>query len=154
MIEMSFTKFKLIRLNFLFLSICFSEMNRRFTNRFLRNAGRSGDLEDVDGCLHSGMPVDVTDEDGWTALHHATTCNRTKIAKRLLQAGADINKKEINGNTPLHLAAYWNKPEIARLLIDNGANIQLKNKWNETPLDRVRNDEVKDMLLELQQIVI
>ena len=150
---MSFPKLKWITSNFPFLSICFSEMNRRFTNRFLRNAGKSGDLKDVDEYLHSGMPVDVTDEDGWTALHHAATCNRTEIAKRLLQAGADINKQEINGNAPLHLAAYWNKPEIARLLLDNGANIQLKNKSNKTPLDRVRSDEIKNMILELQQSI-
>ena len=129
-------------------------MNRRYVNRFLRNTGRSGDLKDVDEYLRSGMPVDVTDEDGWTALHHAATSNQTKIAKRLLQAGADIDKQEINGNAPLHLAAYWNKPEIARLLIDNGANIQLKNKWNRTPLDRVRSDEIKHMLLEVQQSVL
>ena len=51
------------------------------------------------------MAVDVSDGNGWTALHHATLVNRTDVIKRLLHEGADVNRQDIVEATPLHYAA-------------------------------------------------
>lgn len=96
------------------------------------------------------MPVDVSNEYGWTALHRAARYNRKDVAKQLLLAGADVNKQTNNGDTPLHWAAFNNSCEVARLLVDKGADITLKNKWNQTPLDRATGNAVRSLLLELQ----
>ena len=97
--------------------------------------------------------MDVSHEDGWTALHHATLFNRTGVIKRLVDEGADVNRQtRYIKNTPLHLAAGFNKTEAVRLLLDNGADINLKNYSNKTPLDVARKgSEVESLLLQLQQ---
>ena len=41
----------------------------------------------VDWLLREGMPVDVSDRYGYTALHNATWFNRTDVIKRLLHEG-------------------------------------------------------------------
>lgn len=49
--------------------------------------------------------------------------NQAKIAKLLIDAGADINIQDDEGITPLHLACRSNSYELVQLLIDNGANV-------------------------------
>ena len=112
-----------------------------------------GDVITVDRLLRDGMPVDVSDWVGWTALHHATVFNRTDVIERLLHEGADVNKQTRFGeDTPLHLAARHNKTEAVQLLLDNGASINLKNNKNKTPLYYARKgSEVESLLLQLQQ---
>ena len=103
--------------------------------------------------MREGIPVDVSDVGGFTALHRATEYNRTDVIKRLLHEGAELNR-ETDGykDTPLHLAALYNKTEAVRLLFDNGADINLKNYDNKTPLDVAHErSAVKSLLLQLQQ---
>ena len=58
------------------------------------------------------MPVDVSDWDGYTALHRATRYNRTDFIERLLHEGADVNRQTRYGkDTPLHIAARFNKTQ-------------------------------------------
>ena len=131
------------------VSFWYLEINR--PHSFL-DAARDGDIRTVDQMLKDGMPVDVIDLDGWTALHRAAMFNQTEVAKLLLRAGADIDKQDNNGGTPLHFAALYNKAEVARLLMDEGADASLKNGRNKTPLDCAYDDqEVKRLLLELQE---
>ena len=103
--------------------------------------------------LTEGMPVDVSDVDGWTALHHATWHNQTDVIKRLLHEGADVNRH--NGyfqETPLHFAARDSNTGAVRLLLDNGPDINVKNIDNLTPLDEAqKGSEVESLLLQLQQ---
>ena len=40
------------------------------------------------------MPVDVSDVDGYTALHRATWYNRTDVIKRLVHEGAHVNRQD------------------------------------------------------------
>ena len=99
------------------------------------------------------MPVDVSDRDGWTALHWAAICNRTDVIERLVHEGADVSRQDNRRkDTPLHKAARDNNTEAVRLLLDNGADINLKNNKNKTPLDYARKgSEVESLLLQLQQ---
>ena len=103
--------------------------------------------------LREGMPVDVSDEGGWTALHRATAFNQTDVIKRLLHEGADVNRQiRFFKNTPLHMAAENNSTEAVRFLLDNGADINLKNDDNKTPLDEAhKGSDVESLLLQLQQ---
>ena len=98
------------------------------------------------------MPVDVSDEDGWTALHRATMFNRTDVIKHLLHERANMNRQNRYKVTPLHRAAEFNKTEAARILIENGADVNLRNKHNQTPLDYARKgSEVERLLQQVQQ---
>ena len=104
-----------------------------------------GDVITVDRMLREGIPVDVSDVGGFTALLNATLFNRTDVIKRLVDEGADVNRQTRYGkDTPLHYAARKNNTEAVRLLLDNGADINLKNNENKTPL-------VEHLLLQLQQ---
>ena len=97
------------------------------------------------------MPVDVSDVDGWTALHNATRFNRTGVVQLLLHKGADVNKQDYDKNTPLHYVAQHNYTEVARLLIQNGADVNIRNDRNKTPLDDARKgSELERLLLQLQ----
>ena len=109
-----------------------------------------GDFRTVNRLLQDGVPVDVSNVSGYTALHRAARENQTDVAERLLQAGADANKQNINGDTPMHLAALFNSPEVARLLANQGADYTLKNSDNKTPLDCAHDDEIRRLLLEIQ----
>ena len=103
--------------------------------------------------LREGMPVDVSNWNGWTALHNATLYNRTDVIEHLVAEGADVNRQTRYGeDTPLHWATRNNYTEAVRLLLDNGADINLKNDYNKTPLDVARKgSEVESLLLQLQQ---
>ena len=98
------------------------------------------------------MPVDVSDGDGWTALHRATAFNRSDVIKRLLNEEADVNRQDVTKDTPLYFAAQNNYTEAVRLLLDNGADINLKNNVNKTPRDAApKGSEVERLLLQFQQ---
>ena len=148
----SFSKIKSIRFNLHPVVFSYLGTDRQLVGSFLR-AAEEGDVKEVNRFLQDGMPVHVSYGNGWTALHRVSGLNRTDVAKLLLQAGADVNKPTITGDTPLHRAAHWNSTEVARILLVEGADINLKNRRNETPLDCARSDEVKRLLLEIQQTV-
>ncbi|KAK4207663.1 ankyrin repeat-containing domain protein [Rhypophila decipiens] len=52
-----------------------------------------------------GVDLDVTDDQGWTALRMAVEYGHGMVAWFLLQAGADVNKADEKGLAPLHAAA-------------------------------------------------
>ena len=117
-----------------------------------RHAAENGDIKKVDQMLQDGMPVDVVcDQFGYTAFLLAARYNQLDVAKRLLQAGADINTQTKHGDTSLHLVAMSNSLEFAQLLVEKRADIKLRNNMKETPLDCALGDEVKCLLLGLQQ---
>ena len=102
------------------------------------------------------MPVDVSDGDGWTALHCASWFNQTDVIKHLLHEGADVNRQtRYTKDTPLHLAVQTNKTEAARILIESGADVNLINNKNKTPLDLAdKGSEVERLLMQAQQSVL
>ena len=70
--------------------------------------------------LRDGMPVDMSDGGGYTALHLASMCNQTDVIKHLLQEGADMNRKtRCNKETPLQLATQYHNTEAAKILKGN-----------------------------------
>ena len=100
------------------------------------------------------MPVDVSGENGWTALHYASMFNRTNVIKHLLHEGADVNRQNRNDkDTPLHLAARYNSTEAFRMLKDYGADVKFINNDNETPLHEVRKGSELEYLNSIEEIL-
>ena len=59
-----------------------------------------------------------------------------KIAKFLIENGADVNTKNNRGITPLMLCAdyFLNNLELIKLLLQKGADVNARNNWGETVL--------------------
>jgi len=73
------------------------------------------------------------DKEGRTALHIASNSGNLKVAKFLVEKGADVNarvkkfQKLDDKNMPLHLACYKNNIGVAKFLVKNDANIMAYN---------------------------
>ncbi len=63
--------------------------------------------------LARGVPVDVHDEHGRTALHRAAELGSLESVRLLLERGADANARDADGKSPRALA--WRKQETAEL---------------------------------------
>jgi hypothetical protein len=66
-------------------------------------------------------------------------CNRTdeealKIAKVLIERGADLAAKDKDGSTALHFACLIGGDDVVQLFIDDKANFNAQNNIGQTPL--------------------
>ena len=97
----------------------------------------------------AGMPVDIVDGDGWTALKRAAFNNQTDVVRYLLNNGANVNKQNRWGETALHNASYNNHIDVMRILLQHGARKDIKDNIGATPIDVARlwsNKETVDLL--------
>lgn len=58
-----------------------------------------------------------------------------KLAKLLLEAGANVNFQDSFGNTALHLACENNNIDVIKFLVENNCNLNIPNSGNKTALD-------------------
>ena len=89
--------------------------------------------------------------DSATPLHAASSEGHTKIARRLLDCGADVEAHNKDEETPLHVASQAGRLEVARLLIDCCADVSAQNKDGQAPLhlaSQAGQLEVASMLIE------
>ncbi len=107
------------------------------TTADLAEAVRRGDADDVrtllkaDGAAHN---LDSPGRDSMTPLLWASEANDSKIARLLLDAGADANLGNRYGITPLWLAATNRSAELVKLLLEHGADPKHALPHGETPL--------------------
>ena len=88
--------------------------------------------------VEAGMPVDITDGDGWTALITAAMNNRTDVVRCLLDKGADVDKQHHRwGWTALHVASSENHTDVMRMLLQHGARKEIKDNFGDTPIEAV-----------------
>jgi ankyrin repeat protein len=87
------------------------------------DAARGGDGEFVARLLAEGVPVDVAESDGDTALHHAAENDDVPLIEILLQAKAPLEAEGSADWTPLVAAANFGKVQAVRLLLQAGANV-------------------------------
>ena len=134
------------------LFISFLEIDSRLVEHFI-NITRWGDVSTVDNMLHEGMPVDIQDENGETALMNAAENNQTNIVILLLKKGADANKQDSDGWTALHNATRTNSVDVIKVLLEYGALTNIPNKDDQTPLElaRMSNKEKTVRVLEQYQ---
>lgn len=89
----------------------------------LIDAANGGDVEHVKRLLAEGVPVDVADSSGDTALHHAASNGDVRLIKILLEAGAPIEAEGCADWTPLLTAANRGEIKAVRRLFQAGANV-------------------------------
>ncbi|KAL8253184.1 hypothetical protein R6Q59_036877 [Mikania micrantha] len=96
---------------------------------------REGDTENLIKCVVSGIPVDIKDSEGRTALHWAVDRGHLETAELLLNRNADVNLKDNDGQTPLHYAAVCERESIAELLVKKNAATDIKDDDGNYPFD-------------------
>ena len=74
--------------------------------------------------LEHDAKINLMDNNGWTALHHAAYNGDFESARELCEQGANVNSYSNSMKTPLHFAALNNHAEIVNLLISKGSKIE------------------------------
>ena len=95
--------------------------------------------ESVQGCLETGIPVDVRDDEGATFLARMISagpcCNDFRnVLSVFVTAGADVNARDTAGKTPLHRASASNLTGVISALLDEGADPAARDSRGSTPL--------------------
>ena len=88
---------------------------------------------------------------GIRPLYRASVLGRVKVAKILLECGAEPATATERGNLPLHAASQNGYPEIVTLLVNAKTPLETKNPFQSTALHlaaRYKNAEVVKILLE------
>jgi ankyrin repeat protein len=92
-------------------------------------ASERGYLEIVQALLgREGTDVNKRGGNGDTALHKAAMKGHIKVARALLQAGANARKSNEDGQTPLHYASGEGHIEIVRALLEAGAGADVHKR--------------------------
>jgi ankyrin repeat protein len=115
----------------------------------LHVASRLG-FEDVVKLLLEICAVNTTDEEGYTALHHAADKGHLEVTMLLLSVKVDIQSNHTC--TPLWLAATNGQEQIVSLLIQRRTNLKIRDTvYGQTPLSRAAengHEAVVKLLLE------
>ena len=106
------------------------------------DAVKIGDLKAVQSFLEAGNPVNITDKEGMTLLHHCAFRGNHEIANYLLSQGALVDEEiseamadnNDRGCTPLLLAAKYGQPKMVNLLVRKHADIRSKDANGRTAL--------------------
>lgn len=85
-------------------------------------AALEGNTAAVSAALDKGVPVDLKDANGNTALMAAAFNGHNETMQVLIDAGANVNLRVNQGVTPL-MAACGPYPQAVRLLLENGAEV-------------------------------
>ena len=80
-----------------------------------------------------------------SAVAHTDPAQALRMARRLLDEGADPNAVQSGGWTPLHEAARRGHMELAALLLRSGAKAEARNDDGQTPLDLARAEAQAEM---------
>jgi ankyrin repeat protein len=95
----------------------------------LIDAVRHGDLETVKKLIATGIYINLTDNLGMTALHHAASVGNDIVVRELLGEGIKNDGADKNGRTPLMHAVHSGDSSTVKALLDAGVN---KNKQDNT----------------------
>lgn len=82
----------------------------------LHDAARKGLCGIIETHLLFGVPIDLVNEEGYTALHLAAIAGHTDACSLLLSRGANKSRKTIDGKTALKLAREKGNVQVTALL--------------------------------------
>lgn len=103
------------------------------TDRLWR-AVDAGDPAAVERALEDGADLERRGAEGRTPLVAATKGNRVRIARLLLDAGADPNAKDDLQDSAFLYAGAEGLDEILRLTLEHGADVRSTNRYGGTAL--------------------
>lgn len=95
-------------------------------DRMLVESSSDGNLQLVKTSLAKASNINVTANDGWTALTISAREGHFDVVEYLLNHGANINTPESGGNSPLFWAAFGGHVKVVKLLLDRGADTTRK----------------------------
>jgi|SRR6267154_3630670 len=103
--------------------------------------------------LEYGVDVNAQNSYCDTPLEFASygSGEQSRVARLLIEQGADPNVRCWEGFTPLNRALERRRIEIAHVLIERGASVQVKDDNGRTPLDiasEEQREEILNLLLE------
>ena len=120
---------------------------KTFGNRTpLMTAAEKGQIKVVTYLIEHGVRstnsttsdyVNLRDDNGQTALHHAVQCFdpiSCEILSCLIEHGGDVNSTYDNWQTPLMIAAERGQMKLVTFLIEHGANLDRRDKDDQTAL--------------------
>jgi len=90
--------------------------------------------------LAGGVNVNVTDNDGETALMEAADNGNLHAVKNLIAAGANVNARDEDGETALMVAADEGNLAIIKVLIAAGADVNARDNEGETALYKATDE--------------
>ena len=100
----------------------------------LQRVVEAGQEDKVEELLKQDIDVNERAEAGWTALLYASAQGYPRIARLLLDAGANPDMGNLQGITPLMYGARYGNIEVCRLLLEFGANPDLQDVYGITAL--------------------
>lgn len=92
-----------------------------------RNADEVGRLVTAGGDPNAPDPEFGMPPLGWAALY-----GEVKIARTLVDNGADVNGKDGSGYSTLHQAVFMGRNEVVALLLERGADTEARGSGNDT----------------------
>ena len=95
--------------------------------------------------LNNQADPNIPSQNGFNVypLHAALAANNTKIAKMLIDSGAEVNVIQQGKITPLHLASQFGNIDIIIRLLEEGARIDYTTHTGETASDLAANKGFK-----------
>jgi len=114
-------------------------------------AARFGDLQKLNDCIESGVPVDHADPTGETALFHVIGGGSDKAFELLMNNDASIKVRDNLGNTTLHKAVTYGRREFADELLKGGVDINATNKVGATALHYAVRSADLDLVVYLME---
>ena len=87
--------------------------------------------------LRNGANPNSSSQNGYQVfpIHSALSNGQNKIAKMLIEAGAEVNVLQSSRISPLHLAAQQGNIDMIIILLEHGANIAIRNDFGHTASD-------------------
>jgi ankyrin repeat protein len=85
----------------------------------------SGDIDCVEQCIKEGADLNTSySNEGWTPLQMAIETNEGKIARLLIQSGADPRKCMNSGRSTVYDACNVGNVELLNLVIEHGVSLK------------------------------
>lgn len=103
-----------------------------WTPFFLASLG--GHTEMVTWFIGNGIPLEMKDGKGRSAVHITAQQDHKELVELLLRYGIGIHAQDKAGMTPLHSASLSGRQDTASLLIAKGADINSRDFAGQTPL--------------------
>ena len=96
--------------------------------------------------------IEIADNHGDRAIHHAAFGDQPGAIQLLAQAGADLNARNKQRQTPLHIAVSMGHKMAVEILLQSGCHTSLQDVEGNTPLhDAISKKREDIMQLLLQQ---